>query len=120
MRDLVQRLISLFREAGGRVVEYYRNLSLSVKIFLWIPFQGILFWVQPWIADTIVWIWNSSAVAASGLSSLDFRTLLLSVLVAFLILQTTLLFLKLNRIEALLSHMAADQGRIPAPDADHL
>lgn len=79
------------------------DTSISVKILVWLPFQGILFKIQPqlwkviaYIADIFV---NMSTFIAGGVITLHFQSQLILVIFAAIVVQTTFVTLRLLKIE---------------------
>lgn len=117
MYDRLLSLIKYLRERGGVVSaldDLYTALPLWQKLVLWGFAQGLLFRFQETVWNIINWIYAVSISTAGDFLELRIQTALLLIVIAFLSLQTSILILKLNRMEEQLSLMA--QRPRSAPD----
>lgn len=97
-----------------RIGSKWNELSLLAKILAWIPAQAILFKLQPelWKALRIITDLLMSTVGfiIVETSTLEFRLQLLLVIVGIFTLQTTILSLRLIRLEYRINELADQLG----------
>jgi hypothetical protein len=100
----LEQICGALGTAKRRGLARWGDTPFSVKIAVWLPFQAVMFRVQPilWrvLTDTAAVTGNTARVVVDSLATLGVQTQLLSVLVGLFALQTTILSLWLDETRA--------------------
>lgn len=108
------RFTDFLGKAKDRTLSRWQKTSTRMKILLWLPFQAVMFKIQPVLWEGLTTIVSGITSIASGVASLlatlQVQTQLILVLIGLFAVQTTVLSLRLNRYQKTLKRIKKEVG----------
>lgn len=102
-QEALNSFLQGIRRTGEFVQDRWQQLSFGKKILLWIPLQAVLFKIQPLLWQILEYGIDLSVGALAALSgdvaSLNTQTQLILILIGLFSIQTTVLSVRLIRVE---------------------